>query len=67
MNLIDEHVLRKPGETLEKCEIRGHLSPRVSDDDRGAGGLKTYFQFYNNERFHQSLGYRTPREVYMEK
>lgn len=30
-------------------------------------GLKHYFQFYNNERFHQSLGYRTPREVYVEK
>ncbi|MBI1870400.1 MAG: transposase [Chlamydiae bacterium] len=24
-------------------------------------GLKRYFQFYTNERFHQSLGYRTPR------
>ena len=30
-------------------------------------GFKRYFQFYNNERFHQSLGYRTPREVYVEK
>jgi putative transposase len=30
-------------------------------------GLKRYFYFYNNERFHQSLGYRTPREVYVEK
>jgi putative transposase len=27
-------------------------------------GLKAYFWFYNNERFHQSLGYKTPREVY---
>ncbi|MDP2159747.1 MAG: IS3 family transposase, partial [Flavobacterium sp.] len=27
-------------------------------------GLKEYFAFYNNERPHQSLGYRTPREVY---
>jgi len=27
-------------------------------------GLKRYFQFYNNERFHQSFGYRTPKEVY---
>ena len=31
------------------------------------GGLKRYFQFYNNERVHQSLGYRTPREVYRGK
>ena len=27
--------------------------------------LKQYFQFYNNERLHQSLGYLTPREVYV--
>jgi putative transposase len=27
-------------------------------------GLSSYFQFYNHERFHQSLGYRTPAAVY---
>ena len=27
-------------------------------------GLKQYFSFYNNERFHQSLDYRTPVQVY---
>lgn len=27
-------------------------------------GLKKYFEFYNNERFHQSLEYQTPGEVY---
>ncbi len=27
-------------------------------------GLGQYFQFYNNERFHQSLDYRTPTQVY---
>lgn len=27
-------------------------------------GLTSYFTFYNNERFHQSLGYRTPVEVH---
>lgn len=27
-------------------------------------GLADYFNFYNNERPHQSLGYKTPREVY---
>jgi len=26
--------------------------------------LREYFEFYNNERPHQSLGYRTPRQVY---
>jgi putative transposase len=27
-------------------------------------GLGTYFEFYNNRRFHESLGYRKPAEVY---
>jgi putative transposase len=29
-------------------------------------GLKGYFSFYNHERIHQSLGYRTPKEVHCE-
>jgi putative transposase len=29
-----------------------------------SGGLTRYFPFYNEERPHQSLGYRTPGEVY---
>lgn len=27
-------------------------------------GLKEYFEFYNNERFHQSLDYKTPAQLY---
>jgi putative transposase len=27
-------------------------------------GLKTYFEFYNKERLHQSLGYQTPEQVH---
>ena len=29
-----------------------------------SSGLEAYFEFYNEERFHQSLDYRTPAEVY---
>ena len=31
------------------------------------GGLRAYFRFYNGERRHQSLGYRTPAAVYRAK
>jgi putative transposase len=30
-------------------------------------GLRTYFQFYNTERPHQALGYRTPEHVHFGK
>ena len=30
-------------------------------------GLKDFFNFYNHERFHQSLDYQTPAEVYLGK
>lgn len=29
-------------------------------------GLKDYFRFYNHERFHQALDYRTPAQVHYE-
>ena len=28
-------------------------------------GLNRYFKFYNTQRPHQSLGYRTPEQVYL--
>lgn len=30
-------------------------------------GMTKYFDFYNNERFHQSLNYKTPSEMYNQK
>jgi putative transposase len=35
-----------------------------TDGWQAEGSLRTYFRFYNHERIHQSLGYRTPAEVY---
>jgi putative transposase len=43
----------------EDVYLRGYES--VPDLERG---LAAYFAFYNHERPHQSLGYRTPAEVY---
>ena len=30
-------------------------------------GIARYFKFYNEERLHQSLGYRPPADVYGER
>src|SRR3954462_14239363 len=43
----------------EDIYIRGYES--VPELQRGLG---RYFGFYNDERLHQSLGYRTPAAVY---
>jgi putative transposase len=38
-----------------------------ADGWEAEAGLGSYFQFYNRERIHQALGYRTPAEVYYER
>lgn len=43
----------------EEVYIRDYDSPRSARE-----GLEQYLDFYNHERLHQSLGYRTPHEVY---
>ena len=45
-----EEVYIKSYETVKDC----------------VNGLTEYFRFYNEERFHQALGYRTPQQVYRE-
>jgi putative transposase len=37
------------------------------DGWQAEASLAAYFRFYNNERIHQALGYRTPGEVYRER
>ena len=43
----------------EEVYLKGYS--QVKDAITGLGG---YFEFYNQERLHQSLNYRTPEEVY---
>jgi putative transposase len=43
----------------EKVYLRDYASPREARQ-----GIGTYLMFYNEERPHQALGYRTPAEVY---
>jgi len=38
-----------------------------TDGWQAEAALAAYFRFYNHERIHQSLGYRTPADVYAER
>lgn len=43
----------------EEVYLKGYQTVKEAKD-----GLARYFHFYNTERLHESLGYRTPKEVY---
>ncbi len=43
----------------EEVYLKSYESPR---DARRS--LEAYFRFYNERRKHQSLGYKTPQEIY---
>ncbi|OJV47943.1 MAG: hypothetical protein BGO28_03700 [Alphaproteobacteria bacterium 43-37] len=45
----------------EEVYLKAYATPAEAKD-----GLKDYFRFYNEERPHQALDYRTPQEVYEE-
>ena len=50
---------------MEDGEVRGGLPEGLTPTDREAkDGLEAYFHFYNTQRPHQALGYRTPAEVF---
>lgn len=46
----------------ENVYLKGYRTIREAK-----AGLNEYFQFYNNERIHQSLNYQTPDEVHFAK
>ncbi len=46
----------------EEVYIKDYASPREARE-----GLRDYLHFYNEQRVHQSLEYRTPAEVYFAK
>lgn len=56
-NIFTERLWR----SVKYEEIYLHDYRSVTEAKEGIGG---YFDFYNNERLHQSLNYKTPREVY---
>lgn len=46
----------------ENIYLQEYDSPRSASK-----GISIYFNFYNSERLHQSLGYRNPQEVYFKR
>ena len=59
-NIFVERLWR----TVKYEEVYLHQYTKVSDARRS---LDKYFLFYNMERVHESLGYRTPYEVYIKE
>ena len=59
-NIFTERLWRSV--KYEEVYIKGY---QVYDD--AGDGLGNYFPFYNNRRYHQSLGYKTPYEVHYGK
>ena len=60
---MDNIMVERLWRTLKYEDI--YIRDYVSVDDL-LNGLRRYFDFYNNERPHQSLGSKTPAEVYWE-
>lgn len=58
-NIFTERLWRTV--KYEEVYLHEYDSPRAARQ-----GLSGYFAFYNQERLHQSLGYRTPAEVYFD-
>jgi len=58
-NIFTERLWRAV--KYEEVYLHEYDSPRAARK-----GLSGYFEFYNQERLHQSLGYRTPAEVYFD-
>lgn len=56
-NIFVERLWR----TVKYEEVYLHEYRMVSEAKQS---LEAYFRFYNTERLHQGLGYRTPHEVY---
>ena len=58
-NIFTERLWRTV--KYEEVYLHEYDSPRAARK-----GLAGYFEFYNQERLHRSLGYRTPAEVYFD-
>ena len=58
---LDNIFVERLWRTVKYEEVFLHDYATVEE---AIAALKRYFEFYNNERLHQSLDYKTPQEVY---
>jgi hypothetical protein len=58
---MDNIFIERLWRSLKYEEVYLHAYARVAAAKAGIGG---WLRFYNEERLHQSHGYRTPRRVY---
>jgi len=58
---LRQHLRRA---ALAVSEVRGYLPNGYATLTDARQGLTRYFAFYNEERPHQALKYRTPAEVH---
>jgi putative transposase len=58
---LDNVFVERLWRSVKYEEVYLHCPETVPELSKG---LSRYFPFYNEERLHQSLGYRTPAEVY---
>jgi len=58
---VDNVFVERLWRSLKYEEIYPHCYDTVFE---AKAGISAYFNFYNNERLHQALGYTTPNEVY---
>ncbi len=59
--VFDNIFIERLWRSVKYEEVYVHSYESVRD---ASEGLTRYFQLYNRERLHESLGYRTPHEVY---
>ncbi len=62
--VFDNIFIERLWRTVKYEEVYIHSYETVKE---ARESLDNYFRFYNSERLHQSLGYRTPQEVYLSK
>jgi transposase InsO family protein len=59
--VFDNIFVERLWRTVKYEDVYLHHYDRMT---QGRAGLVRYFRFYNTERPHQSLGWRTPHDVY---